>query len=89
MTKDITKQEYSDWLEDTLRVLCEGGAKNIMVAAKLENGEVVTGYYDCDLEAKARLLAHVQADMTMAIVEANADRVRRAIEEWSEEGEDD
>ena len=84
--KDITKEKYAEWLENSVKAIAEGDAKSILLAAKLGNGEVVTGYYECGLEDKAMLLAHIQADMTMSIVQNNADMVKKAIDDLDDDG---
>lgn len=86
--KDITQEEYAEWLEDSLKTIVEGSPKCIVLAAKLESGDVVTGYYHCGLEDRAMLLAHIQADMTMSIVQSNADMVKSAIDELEENADE-
>lgn len=86
--KDITKEEYAEWLEDSLKVIVEGEPESIAIAAKLKDGEVVTGYFDCSPQDKALLISHMAGDYIMAIVKANAGMVKEALDNL-EEGEED
>lgn len=78
---DITKKPYAAWLEDALKTVVETGAKKMCVAAILPNGEVFTGYYNADATDKALFAHNIQSDVTMDIIMANIDTIKKAMED--------
>lgn len=78
---DITKKPYAAWLEDALKTVVETGTKKICVAAILQNGEVFTGYYNADATDKALFAHNIQSEVTMDIIMANIDTIKKAMED--------
>ena len=78
---DITKKPYAAWLEEALKTVVETGAKKICVSAILPNGEVFTGYYNADATDKALFAHNIQSDVTMDIIMANIDTIKKAMED--------
>ncbi|MFS0776249.1 hypothetical protein ABC255_09605 [Neobacillus sp. 3P2-tot-E-2] len=62
-------------IEDFLEMAKNGELKNIMVAAEHIDNDILTGYCNLDVQEKQYMIGHFQADVTMAIVEANIDRL--------------
>ncbi|MBT2661938.1 hypothetical protein [Bacillus sp. ISL-45] len=62
-------------IEELLEKAKSGEIQNVMVAAEASDRTIMTGYYNLDAQEKQYMLGHVQADITMAIVEANVDRL--------------
>lgn len=62
-------------IEDLLKMAKEGEIKSVMVAAEGTDQTIVTGYYNLDVQEKQYMVGHFQADITMAIIEANIDKL--------------
>ena len=77
--------ELAEWLEDAARVLLENNPKNIALAAKLPDGEVLTGYLNTNNEDKAVLAYHIFEDAMLDMLKANIGVLRDALEETEEE----
>lgn len=78
---DQMVQPYSQWLTDCLQEF--GGRKLSCVAIAAidaENGDVVTGYYQCFANDKAILAANINADSMLDLVKANAADILEAAE---------
>ena len=77
--------ELAEWLEDAARVLLESNPKHIALAAKLPDGEVLTGYLNTNNEDKAVLAHHIFEDAMLDMLKANIGVLRDALEETEEE----
>lgn len=66
---DITKQPYSKWLEESLKVISEFKPACLCIAATSPDGETFTGYYNADATDKAVFAHHIQSDVTMDIAD--------------------
>lgn len=78
---DITKKPYTAWLEEALRNIMETGTEKMCVATILPNGDILTGYYNVNATDKALLAHNIQADVTMDIIKANIDTIKKAMED--------
>lgn len=78
---DITKKPYAVWLEEALKTIVETGTEKLCVAAILPNGDVFTGYYNADTTDKALFAHNIQSDVTMDIIRANIDTIKKALED--------
>lgn len=78
---DITKKPYTAWLEEALGTIMETGAEKLCVAAILPDGNVFTGYYNADATDKALFSYNIQSDVTMDIIKANIDTIKKAMED--------
>lgn len=78
---DITKKPYTAWLEEAIRTIMETSAEKLCVAAILPNGKVLTGYYNADATDKALFSYNIQSDVTMDIIKANIDTIKKAMED--------
>lgn len=62
-------------LRDLLERAERGEMTGFILAANLPDGNVATSWANCDVGERQYLLSHMQADIMMAIIEANADSV--------------
>lgn len=83
-SKDITKLPYAPWLEDAIRTLTENNVEAICIAIKKPDGYTMTGYWNSDTQDKAMFASAIQSDITLEIMEQNADAIKRAMEEGDE-----
>ncbi|MCK6203936.1 hypothetical protein KZX50_00545 [Bacillus infantis] len=67
-------------IEGLLEMAKRGEIKKVMIAAESSDSTILTGYYNLDVQEKQYMIGHFQADVTMAIVEANVDRLIEYIE---------
>ncbi len=67
-------------IEDLLSKAKAGELKNVMIAAEATDSTIMTGYYNLDVQEKQYMIGHFQADVTMAIVEANIDQLIEYVE---------
>lgn len=84
---DITKQPYSKWLEESLKVIFEFKPACLCIAATSPDGETFTGYYNADATDKAVFAHHIQSDVTMDIIRANIATIKAMLEDCDAEGE--
>lgn len=85
--KDITKEPYAEWLEESLHVIAGIDPVCLCIAATSPDGNVFTGYYGADATDKAVFAHHIQSDVTMDIIRANIGTIKEMLEDSSEEGE--
>lgn len=57
------------FLYEVIGMAEEGEIDNVMIAAKLKSGEVVTGFYGLDVGDRQELISHQQIDVTREVVE--------------------
>jgi hypothetical protein len=69
-------------LKDLLARAERGEMTGFVFAASLPDGNVATSWANTDVGERQYLLAHMQSDITMAIIEANADRVAGMVSEY-------
>ena len=69
-------------LEDLLGRARRGEMTGFIFAANLPDGNIATSWTNLDVGERTYLIAHIQSDITMAIIEANADRVAEAVSEY-------
>lgn len=81
--------ELTAWLEDCVKNLFERNKESRITSAAIitmsEDRMVLTGYYNCDAQDKAIFAHNLNADAMLDEVCANADVVKRAIEEADED----
>ena len=58
-------------LETILEMAKQGEALNFVFAAKCPDGNVATSWCNADVGTRNELVAHLQMDIMMAVVEAN------------------
>jgi len=82
---------YSQWLTEGLQALAQIKVSGIVLAALAEDGQVLTGYYNCSVGDKAVLAANIQSDATLDVIHANIDTIAGwlAENEAGDSGDDD
>lgn len=83
--EDITKQEYSAWLEETLGTMIEIHPTSLCAVAMSEDGAILTSYYNACPRYKAVFAHHIQSDIVMDIIKANAGKIKEILDGDSDE----
>ena len=78
--EDITKQEYSTWLEESLKTVLEFKPSSICIVATAEDGTTKTGYYNATGQDKAVFAANILSDVVMDIIAINAGKIKEILE---------
>ena len=78
--EDITKQEYSAWLEESLKTVLEFKPSSICIVATAEDGTTKTGYYNATGQDKAVFAANILSDVVMDIIEINAEKIKKILD---------
>lgn len=80
MMGDITKQEYSTWLEECLKTVLEFKPSSICIVASAEGGTTKTGYFNATGQDKAIFAANIMSDVVMDIVKINAEDIKKILD---------
>ena len=80
MMGDITKQEYSTWLEVSLKTVLEFKPSSICIVASAEDGTTKTGYFNATWQDKAIFAANIMSDVVMDIVKINAEDIKKILD---------
>lgn len=86
--EDITKQEYSTWLEESLKTVLEFKPSSICIVATAEDGTTKTGYYNATGQDKAVFAANILSDVVMDIIAINAEKIKEILDGDDGVGED-
>lgn len=62
-------------IEDILEKAKRGEFISFMFAGKCEDGDIATSWSNADVGRRNELISHMQVDLMMAVVEANADKL--------------
>lgn len=84
--EDITKQEYSAWLEESLKTVLDFKPTSICIVATAEDGTTKTGYFNSTGQDKAIFAANIMSDIVMDIIEINANKIRGILDEAEQGG---
>lgn len=79
--KDITKQPYAAWLEESLKFIAGFEPACLCIAATSPDGDTFTGYYNADATDKAVFAHHINSDVVMDIIKANIGEIKGKMEE--------
>lgn len=80
MMGDITKQEYSTWLEECLKTVLEFKPSSICIVASAEDGTTKTEYFNATGQDKAIFAANIMSDVVMDIVKINAVDIKKILD---------
>ncbi len=83
----LTERPYVEWLEDFLQKLDSLDPPQILIAFKKQDGEYMTGYYNCNAFDKAHFAAEISADAMLGLALANADLIKQRAEEMEAEND--
>lgn len=78
---NFDKIPWAGWMEAGLQTLMEAKAEKVMLCGILPDGNVVTGYSGMDAEDKSICVHHIQSDIMMDVLAANADVLRAILRE--------
>lgn len=84
----IQDRDCIEWLEDLVRRVFQDKPESMAFVAKMSDGPdnyVLTGYYHASVRDKAIFVSNIQSDIVMDIIENNAGRIRRMLEESEDE----
>ena len=59
---DPSSLPYAKWLEASLQNVASKPVESICILAKRENGEILTGYYNCNVSDKLLFAGYVNQD---------------------------
>ena len=76
----ITNEAYAAWLEESLQLIYKVKPTAIAIAAIAETGETVTGYLNASAQDKAVFAHHIQSDIVLDIIKANAVEIKVMME---------
>jgi hypothetical protein len=79
MMGDITKQEYSTWMEECLKTVLEFNPSSICIVATAGDGTTKTGYFNSTGQDKAIFAANIMSDVVMDIVKINAEDIKKIL----------
>lgn len=77
--KDITKQEYAEWLEDALREMVELEPETIGIVLVMPDGTTGTQYYNADNRDRLVMMEALMIDYLDDLIQANADHLRELL----------
>ena len=84
--EDITKQEYSAWLEESLKTVLDFKPTSICIVATAEDGKTKTGYFNSTGQDKAIFAANIMSDVVMDIIKINAREIKGLLDETEQGG---
>lgn len=82
--KDITKQEYAEWLEDALREMVELEPETIGIVLIMPDGTTGTQYYNADNRDRLLMMEALMIDYLDSLITVNKDHLRELLEEDEE-----
>lgn len=74
-------KEEATWLEESLRVIYELKPEAVCVAAIGEDGNVITGYYNCGARDKVVIAGSIHMDAVMDTIRKNGHILREALDD--------
>lgn len=77
-------EDLARWLEEGLETIFEGGYRAMAVQAVRQDGEIISGYYHCDVNDKVMIARTVHVDAMRATLYANLDSLKDALDELEE-----
>ena len=82
--KDITKQEYSEFLEEALREMVELEPETIGIVLIMPDGTTGTQYYNADNRDRLLMMEALMIDYLDDLIQVNADHLRELLKEDDE-----
>ena len=79
--KDVAKQPYSEWLEETLHDLVDLQPVSIGFVMIMPDGAAETRYYNADTRDITIFCEAFGIDYLSRVLEANIDNIKRLLEE--------
>jgi len=69
-------QTPEEFINETRDMMAGEDISSVIIVAKNSNGEVTTGYYQCDFSTRLELSGHIQCDIIDQMIRANPERYR-------------
>lgn len=85
---DLMQSPYASWLEELVESIVDLKPTCIGAAFIMEDGTVMTAYYDAGWMDKVQMNGAIQADITMDIVRGNAEEIVAAAEDALDEDDE-
>ena len=77
--KDITKEEYAEWLEDSLREMVDLEPETIGIVLIMPDGTTGTQYYNADNRDRLVMMEALMIDYLDDLIQVNADHLRELL----------
>ena len=77
---NIEQKPWFEFMDNVLKGLLQHEVCSMAVVARVGTGETLTAYFDADPEDKAVMCHHVQTDILMDTLAANADLIKEMLE---------
>ena len=72
MSMLFSDNEFTEWLEDTVRYLYEKSPNGVAFVAQSDDGTTYCSYYNCGCCRKLEFASHIQLDAIRDVAEAEA-----------------
>ena len=82
---DFESKDWAPWLENCIKGLFDEDVKCIGMVAITRDGVAQTAYYNASLMDKAAMKEHINTDIFMDIIKANAGIIREILEAAEDE----
>lgn len=66
-------KDLSSWLNKGLKYLYDEDAVSVALLATLKNGEIFSGYFNCDVPSKLLYSGYINQDAMLDTLAANSD----------------
>lgn len=63
-----------DFMAETLDTVKEREVESIVIACKMKDGEVMTGYFNADFGTRQEICGHIQCDIIDQMILSNSER---------------
>jgi hypothetical protein len=70
-TEEESKEDMLNRLDEIRKDIENGEITNLMIAGRMADGNVLTGWANCDLIERQNLIGHVQIDIMWGVVRVN------------------
>lgn len=84
--KNKTEIPFAQFFEDSIKTITEDEAKNVLICARMRNGDIYTGYDHVSTHDKAAIASAIFADAMMEIIRQNIGMIKDALDEYEEKG---
>lgn len=65
------QDKLNDWIEESIDFIKSNNCKSMLVLAKTQDDEFITGYFRMDTAERNEAIGHIQADILMQVVKDN------------------
>lgn len=82
--KDLSKYDFTPWMEETVKELYNFPVKGIMIAAVSEDS-IYTNYYNMDMADKLMMSGYIQYEVTVDTINGKIPQIPEEEQEEYEE----